>query len=229
MTAQELINAAAYAAGILGQADAALTTADSALALGILQRMLDSWSVDGLMVYALTEETITLTAADGSYTTANLSTATRPMDVRSDGFVRMTSGVDYPLRRITRSQWNTIGTKTTQGIPEVFLYEPAMTAGTFEFYPVPSEAMVAYLNCQRALTGTLSGGTSVATPPGYDKAIVTNLAVELGFGGFGAQPTQSLVLAARESKMLLENMNYRPLIMDTIMSGDSDYDIRAWP
>ena len=92
-----------------------------------------------------------------------------------------------------------------------------------------SEAMVAYLNCQRALTGTLSGGTSVATPPGYDKAIVTNLAVELGFGGFGAQPTQSLVLAARESKMLLENMNYRPLIMDTIMSGDSDYDIRAWP
>jgi hypothetical protein len=209
-TAQTLINNAAYAIGVLGQADASLSTADSNLGLSVLQRMLDSWANDGLLVYSRTQETISLTAGDGTYTTANLSTASRPVAIHG-GFVRY-GGTDYPLRRVEDDEWNSIAVKTTQGIPEVFTYEPKMT-GEFEFYPVPVDAMTAYLDVQRPLTATLALSDNLSLPPGYEDAIVENLAVKMAFGGFGVVPSPYLLQSARKSLKLLRTTNYRPGIL----------------
>jgi len=220
-TAQVIINNAAYAIGVLGQADSALTAADSAIGLSILQRMLDSWSNDGLLIFSTTQETISLTAGDGTYTTANLSTATRPVKILS-GFIRYSS-VDYPLQFPTRGEWNAIAYKSSQGIPEFCLYEPAMT-GTFEFYPVPSAAMTAYFDVQRALTGAaLALGDSLSLPTGYEDAIVENLALKMAFGGFGVQPSPLLVQSARKGLKLLKTLNYEPNVISS--SVGRRYDI----
>ena len=224
-TARELIYDAMTAVGILGQGDVAPSAADAAVGLRKLQRMLDSWSVDGPMVYAITQETITLTAADGTYATTDLSTNTRPVAVEG-GFIRY-SGTDYPLTLITRAQWNSIGVKTTQGVPELLFYDPTMTAGAFEFYPVPSASMTAYINCRRVLASGLTLDTSFSLPPGYEKAIVDNLAVDLAAGGFGAQASPLLMMEAANAKRLLETLNWRPPVMDSMFAGEVEYDIRS--
>jgi hypothetical protein len=222
-TAQTLIDDALYAIGVLGQGDAAPSTADRNLGLRRLQRMLDLWAADGLLVYSRTRETITLASGDATYTTASLSTATRPQAIEG-GFIRY-GDVDYPLTFVTRSQWNTVGYKSTQGIPEFVIYEPAMTAGTFEFYPVPSDSMTAYLDVRRVLTGTLALDTELGLPPGYEAVIVDNLAIELCHGGFGVQPTPMLVTNARAGKKLLRVLNYQPLIMRSDL--ERDYNIQG--
>lgn len=212
-TARELIYDAMTAAGILGQGDVAPSAADAQIGLRRLQRMLDSWSVDNLMVYATTQETITLSAGDGTYTTSNLSTNTRPVDVEP-AFIRL-SGTDYPLRRATRQEYAGLGYKTSEGIPYMVWYEPSMTAGAFTFYPVPNETMTAYFNVRRVLASSLTLDTSFSLPPGYEKAIADNLAVELCAGGFGAQPSQFLVEAARNGKYVLKRANFVPPLLST--------------
>lgn len=225
-TARDLIYDAMFACGALGQGDVAPSAGDADLCLRRLQRMLDSWSVDGLMVPFITEETISLVQGQQAYTTADLSTAARPVAIESGAFVRF-GNVDYPLTVIPKSEWDRIGYKDTQGIPEVVWYEPDMT-GSFQFYPVPAEAMTAYFNVRRVLTGPLTLTTQIDLPPGYDKAIVDCLAMDIA-PSFGQQISQGLLMAARAAKAQLERMNYVPLVADTGMRRFYRYDVHRGP
>jgi len=226
-TARELIYDAMTAVGILGQGDVAPSAADAQIALRKLQRMLDSWSVDNLMVYSTTQEVITFVAGDPSYTTANLSTASRPVDLEA-AFVSW-NGVDYPLRRITRQEYADIEDKTTEGIPCVVWYEPKMTAGEFLFWPTPNvtAAMAAHFNVRRVLAASLTLATSFSLPPGYEKAITDNLALELAAGGCGAQVSQSLHDSAMNAKAILKRQNFVVPILSTPFDGRAESDIYA--
>jgi hypothetical protein len=224
-TARELIYDAMTAAGILGQGDVAPSNADAQIALRRLQRMLDSWSVDNLMVYSTTQETITLSAGDPSYTTSNLSTSSRPVDLEP-AFIRL-SGTDYPLHRVTRQEYADIAYKASEGMPTVVWYEPTMTAGAFLFYPTPSETMTAYFNVRRVLASSLTLDTSFSLPPGYETAIVDNLTVELCGGGFGAQVTQEMRDAAFRSKAILKRQNFVVPMLWTPFDGCQQSDIYA--
>jgi hypothetical protein len=54
----------------------------------------------------------------------------------------------------------------------------------------------------------------VTLPPGYESAIVDNLAVDL-CSSFGVQSTRDMILAARNSRAALVATNHVPIILDT--------------
>lgn len=222
-TVRDLIYDAMYASGVLGQGDSAPSAADANIALRRLQRMLDAWSTLQILVYAATKETVTLVAGTGAYTTASLSTPTRPVAI-DGGYVRY-GDVDYTLAPLTTDQYNDISVKATQGIPESLHYEPLMPHGTLTFYPVPSAAMVAHLDCRRPLAEGMTLNTTLALPPGYEKAIVDNLAVELCSGGFGRAVTGDMIAMAKASKELIKRANYRPLVANTVFDNWRRYNI----
>jgi hypothetical protein len=141
-------------------------------------------------------------------------------------FVRL-SGVDYPLHRVTRQEYADIEYKTTEGIPCVVWYEPKMTAGEFLFWPTPSETMTAYFNVRRVLASSLTLDTSFSLPPGYEKAITDNLALELAAGGFGAQVSQSLHDSAMNAKAILKRQNFVVPMLSTPFDGRAASDIYA--
>ena len=211
MAVRDLIYDAMYAAGVLGEGESSSSPESAQYALRKLQRMIDSWANDGLMVYTQTQETMTLSAGDATYTTADLSTNTRPVALER-AFVRY-SDTDTEVRIVTRQQWNAIAFKAGEGVPEVVKYEPAMTAGQFTFYPVPHETMAVYFDCRRVLGSGWTLDTEVTLPPGYEKALVDNLAVELCSGGFGVQASPALLQAARASKAVLARINWQPPLL----------------
>jgi hypothetical protein len=54
----------------------------------------------------------------------------------------------------------------------------------------------------------------VTFPPGYEEAIVTNLAIALS-NAFGTQPSPSLVMRARDAKKQIESLNVDPIYLST--------------
>lgn len=178
--------------------------ADAEDVLATLNSMLAAWAVDGPKVFATTLESIALTPGTGSYTTANLSTATRPAEVESAAYLRIGT-TDYPLELVARHVYQDVPLKSTQGTPEIVWYEPAMT-GAFAFYPVPNAAATAYFNVRRVLTGTLVLGTTITLPEGYEHAITHNLAV-IAAPLFGRSAAADTRLEARKSLALLKRQN----------------------
>lgn len=207
-TARDLVEDAAAEIGELAN-DTALSSADAERILRRLNRMLSAWASERLMVYALTQETLALSAGVASYSSTLLSGG-RP--VRLESAMLRIDGADYPLDIVTDREYNAIPDKTVQATPEVVYARMSYPNATFYFWPVPSVSMTCYATMTRELTATLSLSTTVALPPGYEEAIVSNLALLIA-PMFGTQASDTTIASARDGKARLKVLNYVPLEM----------------
>lgn len=208
-TARDLVEDAAAEIGELAN-DTPLSSADAERILRRLNRMLSAWASERLMVYALTQETLALSTGVASYSSTLLSGG-RPVRLES-AMIRL-DGADYPLDIVTDRDYNAIPDKTVQATPEVVYVRMSYPNATFYFWPVPSQAFTCYVTMTRDLVSSLSLSTSVALPPGYEEAIVTNLAVLIA-PMFGSQASDTTIAAARDGKARLKVLNYVPVEMD---------------
>jgi hypothetical protein len=89
-----------------------------------------------------------------------------------------------------------------------------VAAGAFNFYPTPYTAMTAYVSARRNLKpAAMTLDTVMTYPPGYERMLVDQLALDI-CPSFGVQPSQALVMSARESKSILKTANHVPLLMN---------------
>lgn len=223
-TALVLVQDAMYTAGVLGQDGTSQpeAAADQQLALRFLQRMLDSWANESLLLYTTSQETLPMVANTATYSTALLSTPTRPVSV--DGMYVLYAGVSYPIEMIGRDAYNQIGIKTVAAIPQYCYYNPDMTQGSFTFFPVPYATMTAFVDCERVLTGTLTLATDVVLPPGYEEAIVASLA-EAICRPFGRPLTPDIARAAKEARARIKKRNVEFVELATPFGADTSYDL----
>jgi hypothetical protein len=206
-----------YAAGILGQ-DQTPSSGDSQLVLRRLQRMLDSWSNERLMIFLNDVESFTMTAGQNSYSTS-LLTAGRPVAISS---LRVNlNNIDYPVDQIDQLAWNGITYKATSAIPRQMYYDDAYPNATMFFYPTPYAAFTCYMYCQRQLAGNLTLTSTLSMPLGYEAAIVAGLAVDL-CQSFGKQPTPQMLADMKQTRAVLKRVNYMPLEMTTPFDGSTD-------
>lgn len=155
-------------------------------ALRALNHMLNAWSAQKLMVRAMTQENLTLTASKGSYTvgaSASLDWNTaKPLFIDS-AFIRDGSD-DHPLTIIEKSRYSAFSDKTLTGMPDYLAYDPGAAqqstqTGTIYLYYEPSEAYVLYINSQKFLTEFSALTTTFTFEPQYGEAIKYNLAIRL--------------------------------------------------
>lgn len=225
-TALDLIEKSMRLFGALADGESATAT-EASDGLDSLNTMLESWSIDRLMVYHILQENFTWASGNASRTIGsggNFNT-TRPTKIVS-GFTRI-SDVDYPFQVVEREHYDAITDKTTQSsYPEIVYYDATMSTGTVYGYPVPNASITVYLNSWKQLQQLSALTTDLALPPGYRRAIEFNLAVEIA-PEYGMAVPASVERIASESKAALKRINSPSMVANLGLSGGGRYNINA--
>jgi hypothetical protein len=199
--------------GVLAAGETA-TSEDAADALSRLNRLIDRLAAESSSIFYRTRTTWTISANDGEYTVgsgANVNIA-RPVFVHQIGFIDTSTDPDteYPLKMLTEDGYAAIPQKAqTSTFPQFAFYNPTYANATLTLWPVPtSSTLSGVIYHSTAVTSFATTSTSVSLPPGYEEALVTNLALLL-CPQFERQPSPVLVQAARESMATLKRVNSR--------------------
>lgn len=219
-TALDLITGAF---NLLGTYDAGqqLDAADSSLGLTVLNDLLDSWSNENLACFAEQEISWTLVPGQQTYTigAGGQINATRPLrliDTPGSAYVQDYNGNNYPVRVINQQQWNSIGNRSpavvTANFPDSLFYDPQFPLGKINLNPTPSMPYTAFIDAYLQLTDFATLEATASLPPGYNRAIKANLAVELKPYFADGQIDPALVKAALESKASIKRTNQRKLV-----------------
>lgn len=186
-----------------------LTSDEQTAYLADLNAMLESWSLERLMCYQVVEESKALTTSDGVYTIGSggdWDTA-RPTKI-VQAWIRDSDNNDSSLVIINANSYNSIVAKTTDGTyPEYLYYDGAFATGlaTIYLYPEPSANLTLYISSWKQLQTFATISTTLVLPPGYQRAIEYNFAIEVA-GGF--RPVSNEVIKiARESKAAIKSLN----------------------
>ena len=129
-TGATLVEDALQQAEIIGAGEI-VNAEDQVLALRMLNRLLESWATDTLMLYTTTKSTFTMTAGVGSYSTSLLSA--RPISIYD--IVVNSGGVDYDIEMIDEQTYNEIAFKAVAAIPSVCFNDTTFPNSTLKFYP----------------------------------------------------------------------------------------------
>lgn len=195
--------------------------------------MMGAWSNSRLLIYQENVYTFALSAGQATRTvgtTGQWVTTSRPMRVERINLV-YTQGddVEVPMQIYTYDQWAAIPVKTIQGPPVVMWPNYTVPDITLNFYMVPDQAYNVTLYLTQALAAPATLSTSLVVPPGYEDAIVNNLAVKCapafdrpvpkdvkddarkGLADLMRQNTQPLYIATDggNKQGLIEQMSYR--------------------
>lgn len=227
-TALDLITGAAKLNGVLFKNEQ-LSDDEANDGLVLLNDMLDTWSSEVGAIYADTVETFTLTGAS-SYTigTGGTLNTTRPINILSV-LVRI-SGFDYKLEPLDTYQFQTqIGAKSVSSqVPEYYTYDNNYPLATLTMYTIPTSGGTLVLQSNKPLSNLATLATAVSLPPGWKRAIKSNLALDMG-PQYGVEVPDLVVDMARKSlaaiKRAVSINNPMPLLPSKSRRGNIITDI----
>lgn len=209
-TARDLIKASLRTLGVLASGENP-SADEQQEALSSLNRMLGSWSAEGLLIPNRVIEEFTLTIGQGSRTIGtggNFST-TRPIEIDEVRLKDVTNSPNFEMRLdvINIQGWADIRQKDLQSnYPTKIYYEPTYPLGTIYIWPVPSAAHKIVIYSKKPISSFASANDTVSLQPGYEDALVTNLAMKLA-PEYGKQTSAELQSDAANSKANIMRMN----------------------
>jgi hypothetical protein len=230
MTVRDLIRLAMLDIQVLSAGEN-MTATEAQDALTLLNGLLASWNLESLMVYAIDTSTQALVAGQQSYTVGaggNFNIA-RPDRIERIMFRETTSGIELLLVEMDERQYAVETLKTTPSTwPTYYYYKPSYPLATLFFWPVPSIGNQVVIHYWHQLTAFPNLDTIITLPPGYERMIRSNLALELA-PMFAAQPSPYVLGVAAESKLLIRTTNTRiyPLQFDERLITGGHFDWRT--
>ena len=225
MVAQDVITLALKSLQAFGATEP-LPAVDANDGLTLLNLMLDSWSIDGLAIYQIQEQSGTLVIGQGGITPYLLGSGstfntTRPSTILS-AYVRDSNQNDYDVEVILdRDRWNSIGNKNlTSQIPETIFFDPAFPVANLFVWPVPLISYTLFWDAYLPLAQFTTLQTAVSFPPGYQLAFVLNLAI-LACSFFGVECPPTVMKLAADALAAIKRINMREALLrvdDAIVS-----------
>jgi len=218
MTSTAIINNALRLLGVIRTGQTA-ATAELADGLAFLNQLVDNWSTERLLLPFATFVRYALTAAKSTYTIGPSGapdiTAPRPLRVDAAGIVQLAynlGSADFrsPLDLLSEREWVAIRDKTaTADVPKKLYYAPTVANGTLYLWPIPnvSSATSLELTAWGALVAWPDLTTDEPIAPGYERALVYNLALDMGDKLFGSQVGDVIANGAREAKASIMKLN----------------------
>ncbi len=184
-TARTIIDGALKEIGALGVGQAQ-DSADFDDALTRLNQMLDEWNTERLNIYQITAASYTLVVDQSDYTigasaTSPDFTATRPIEIENANILNtgVTPNQRTPVAILTKDDWAERYTVESYEYPYGLYYEPAFPKATIHLFQSPTVAHKLELFTRQQFAAFSSLSATVTLPPGYESALLYNLAVRL--------------------------------------------------
>ena len=204
--------------GVASQGETA-SASDISEGLTALNAMLQSWSLENMTIFQDAREVFDLIPGKAAYsmgpdadfdTVRPVSLSQASIEIQGDTIVEMGLGV------LMTSEFNNIAAKALSGLPTRITMESTVPNATVSFWPVPSVAYRAVLYTLKPLLSYQSVNEEVILPPGYERALQYNLAVEIS-PEYGKDPSPIVFEIARESKANIKRINMRiPLLRSDV-------------
>jgi hypothetical protein len=216
VTVRDVISAAFRKLGVLASGEQP-NAAELSDALDCLNLLLDSWNIEKLMCFAILPQTFPFQAGKLSYTMGPGGDwkAQWPTRVENVKLLYDTGGTPMVLdiEIINRDQYlSFIVPSTSSTIPMWVYIDDGFPLKTFYFYTVPSIVNSVNIFTWSQVTEFSDANVDVELPPGYARAILYNLALELA-PEYGKEPSAVVAAAAATSKANIKSFNMRPLYM----------------
>lgn len=196
--------------------------ADAERVLSVCNDMLDDWSTQSLACYAITEQTATFVPGKAKYTIGtsggadiNLARPIKILDGYGRAYSQDSNGNNYQMDVVPQDQWNLLGNRTVivqSTFPDTLFYDPQFPLGTINVYPTPTLAIPFFWDSNIQLTQLASLSATFSFPPGYKRAVVTNLAVAAKPYFKTAQIDPLIVTEAAMRLGNLKRSNLKPVI-----------------
>jgi len=232
-TARDLITSALLDLSVIAEGETPSTAATDS-GLDALNALLDQFRAERLMIHTITRTTWTISSGTGTYTVGtggNVNVA-RPVSIDHVGLIdtSTTPDTEHLLTPLSDDDYARIPYKAqTATQPTHWYYNPTVALGSLILWPSPTDTTLqGALYARGALTEFADLTTDYALPPGYRRAFIKNLAMELA-PSYGRQTPQELAVAALEAKSIVKRANIRvpELQFEAAVLGSSGgaYDI----
>ena len=198
-TALDVLTDALMLCGVVAEGEA-VPAAQAQHALRTLNRLLDTWRLDSLLVYAIDRQVVSTTANVGTYTIGSGGTfnVERPVRIETAGLLdtTQTPTLEIPLHVLTDEEYQDIRLKGLTSTYATWLYyQQDYPLGSVILWPTPTVARQLALYLWHPLSSIASTATTIAWPPGVENAVLYNLAVHLAAAYRVALPAETQALA----------------------------------
>jgi hypothetical protein len=208
-TAGDQINRALRLLGVLaeGETPSASVSQDS---LTALNQMIESWNTERLSVFSTQDQVFNWPPSTRSRTLGPTGdfVGNRPILLDDATYFRdPQTNVSFGVKIINQQQYNGIAVKTvTSTYPQVIWVNMTYPDIEMYIYPVPTRLLEWHFISVEELTRPATLATDLTFPPGYLRAFVYNLAMEIA-PEFGVEPSPQVQRIAMTSKRNLKRIN----------------------
>jgi len=208
-TAGDQINRALRLLGVLaeGETPSSSTSQDG---LTALNQMIDSWNTERLAVFSTQDQIFTWPAGQITRTLGPSGNfvGNRPVLLDDATYYRDAgTNVSYGIKFINQQQYDGIAVKTvTSTYPQVIFVNMTYPDVTMTVYPRPTRDLEWHFISVQELSNPATLSTDLTFPPGYLRAFVYNLAMEIA-PEFGVKPSPQVSRIAMTSKRNLKRIN----------------------
>ena len=208
-TAGDQINRALRLLGVLaeGETPSAATSQDG---LTALNQMIDSWNTERLSVFSTQDQIFTWPAGQITRTLGPSGDfiGNRPVLFDDATYYRDAgTNVSFGIKFINQQQYDGIAVKTvTSTYPQVIFVNMTYPNATMTVYPKPTRDLEWHFISVQELSNPAVLTTNLTFPPGYLRAFVYNLAMEIA-PEFGVEPSPQVTRIAMTSKRNLKRIN----------------------
>lgn len=222
-TAQDVIEGAMRLLNVLSP-DTTATADELADGLSALNEMLDSWSLEPLAIYKVTEDSFTTVAGTNPHTWGTTGsptwTSARPNEILQATVT--VGGVERPMDQIGYDDYAALRLKTLQTtVTQYFYNDKSYPKTNIYLWPVPSSALTVKFWSRKPLDQYALLSDTVSLPPGYLRALRFNLAVELA-PEYQVAPGDDILAIAQRS---LNNIKRENTVLPTT---EFDQAILPW-
>lgn len=208
-TAGDQINRALRLLGVLAEGETP-SAAVSQDALTALNQMIESWNTERLSVFSTQDQVFNWPPGAISRTLGPTGdfVGNRPILLDDSTYFRDPgTNVSFGIKLINQQQYDGIAVKTvTSTYPQVLWVNMEYPNIEMYIYPVPTRLLEWHFISVDELSQPALLNTNLTFPPGYLRAFVYNLAMEIA-PEFGVEPSQQVVRIAMTSKRNLKRIN----------------------
>ena len=236
-TAKDVIQDSLELLGVYGPGDT-ISDADAERSLSTLNDMLDIWSNESLACFDWITQTFTMIPNKFQYTIGPASlhpdiVGQRPLrvsDAPGASYLLDTNLNRYLMDTVDQLTWNIQTTAVANSdLPNILFYDPQFPLGVINIWPTPSSSWTCSFLSYLQLGDFSSLTASFNLPPGYKRAITTNLCLSLKPYFASSQIDPLIIKEASETKASIKRNNMRTQVAvfdpELVSRGNAVYNI----